>query len=151
LNNNNRSSILDRSFTRSPGVRYFYYHFLSNHHSFQQSQAAAAAATQQARALQEDLFKVQYELDDFQHKYGGLEKSYNELSKSSLLQILSIHFLLNFQRKKIVNYPKKFFDKLITIQSKMNVINFVKIFIDLKRIINGKKNFFSSIIHLFII
>ncbi|CAF5160777.1 unnamed protein product, partial [Rotaria magnacalcarata] len=51
--------MLDRSFTRSPG----------------QSQAA----TQQARALQEDLFKVQYELDDLQHKYGGLEKSYHEL------------------------------------------------------------------------
>ncbi|CAM2722611.1 unnamed protein product [Rotaria socialis] len=62
LNNASRSSMLDRSFTRSPG----------------QSQAAAAA-TQQARALQEDLFKVQYELDDLQHKYGGLEKSYHEL------------------------------------------------------------------------
>ncbi|CAF3939050.1 unnamed protein product, partial [Adineta steineri] len=66
LNNNNRSSILDRSFTRSPG-------------SFQQSHAAVLAANQQARVLQEDLFKVQYELDDLQHKYGGLEKSYHEL------------------------------------------------------------------------
>ncbi|CAF1184500.1 unnamed protein product [Rotaria sordida] len=67
LNNPNRSSILDRSFTRSPG----------------QHQAAAAAATQQARALQEDLFKVQYELDDLQHKYGGLEKSYHELREKN--------------------------------------------------------------------
>ncbi|UJR08846.1 hypothetical protein I4U23_013100 [Adineta vaga] len=69
LNNQNRSSILDRSFTRSPGQS--------------QAAAAAAAATQQARALQEDLYKVQYELDDFHHKYGGLEKSYNELKEKN--------------------------------------------------------------------
>ncbi|CAF4910640.1 unnamed protein product, partial [Rotaria sp. Silwood1] len=67
LNNQNRSSILDRSFTRSPG----------------QHQAVALAATQQARALQEDLYKVQYELDDLQHKYGGLEKSYHELKEKN--------------------------------------------------------------------
>ena len=75
--------MLDRSFTRSPGVKSFI--CLSSCYlsvfSFQQSNTAAAAAAQQARALQEDLFKVQYELDDLQHKYGGLEKSYNELSK----------------------------------------------------------------------
>ncbi len=91
LNNNSRSSILDRSFTRSPGVSFSCISslYLSLFFS-QQSSIAMAAATQQARALQEDLFKVQYELDDLQNKYGGLEKSYNELSNHLLFSLLFI-------------------------------------------------------------
>jgi len=75
--------MLDRSFTRSPG----------------QSQSAVIAA-QQARALQEDLFKVQYELDDLQHKYGGLEKSYNDLSKFSSSFILFLNSIFFLRGKK---------------------------------------------------
>ncbi len=110
LNNNSRSSILDRSFTRSPGVRIFLLSFFHSYHLFiQQSNAAAAAATQQARALQEDLFKVQYEFDDLQHKYGGLEKSYNELSKNFYFSILFISFLIEFQEEKNRELSEKVF------------------------------------------
>ncbi len=41
--------------------------------------------------------------------------------------------------KKTENYPKKFCDKRITIQSKMSAINFVKMFTDTRLKTNGKK------------
>ncbi|CAF3047143.1 unnamed protein product [Rotaria sp. Silwood2] len=65
LNDNNHSSSLDRSFTPP-----------------EQSQISATT-TQQSNGFQEDIFNVQYKLNDLQHKYADLEQRYNELKEQN--------------------------------------------------------------------